>query len=132
MSPTLQLVELIFVPFVVRKGEFLDDDLGVNQTSKIDYQKRFPVIPMYSMCQEASVCRGSAWNENSESLQVDWRRETISHCNLIPLLEMLRFTHRIHLLLLLVDELVLVEIHSIRVARLVIPIFEHKHVAVTH
>ena len=31
-SPTLQPVELILVLFVVRKGEFFDDDLGVNQT----------------------------------------------------------------------------------------------------
>ena len=44
---------------------------------------------MYSMCQEARVCRGSAWNENLESLQADWKRKTISHCNLIPLLELL-------------------------------------------
>ena len=58
--------ELILVPFVVRKGEFLEDDLDVNQTWNIDYQKRFPVIPMCSMCQEASVCRGSVWNENLE------------------------------------------------------------------
>ena len=36
------------------------------------------------MCQEANVCRGSAWNENLESLQVEWKRKTISHCNLIP------------------------------------------------
>ena len=70
--------------FVVRKGEFLDDDLGVK---KIDFQKRFPVIPTYSVCQETSVCRGSAWNENLESLLVDWKRKTVSHCNLIPLLE---------------------------------------------
>ena len=32
MSPTLWPVELILVLCVVRKGEFLDDDLGVNQT----------------------------------------------------------------------------------------------------
>ena len=50
-------------------------------------KKRFPVIPMYSMCQEAGVCRGSAWNENLESLLADWKGKTISHCNLIPLLE---------------------------------------------
>ena len=31
-SPTLQLEELILVLFVVRKSEFLEDDLGVNQT----------------------------------------------------------------------------------------------------
>ena len=86
-SPTLQPVELILVLFVVRKGDFLDDDLGVNQTWKNDYQKRFTVIPMYSMCQEAGACRGSAWNKNLESLQVDWKRKTISHCDLIPLLE---------------------------------------------
>ena len=75
--------------FVVCKGEFFDDDLEVSQTWKIDYQKRFPVIPMYSMCQEAGVCRGSAWHENLESLQADWNRKTISHCNLIPRLEIL-------------------------------------------
>ena len=74
---------------MVRKGEFLDDDLGVNQTWKIDYQERFPVIPMYSMCQEANVCRGSAQAENLEYLLVDWERETVSHCNLVPLLEII-------------------------------------------
>ena len=31
-SPTLSPVELILVLFVVRKGEFLDDDLGMKQT----------------------------------------------------------------------------------------------------
>ena len=35
-------------------------------------------------------------------------------------------------IILLVDILVLVEIQYIRVERLVIPIFEHKHVAVAH
>ena len=63
-SPTLQLEELILVLFVVRQSEFLEDDLGVNQTWKIDYPTRSRVIPMCSMCQEASVCRGSVWNEN--------------------------------------------------------------------
>ena len=56
---------------------------------KLITKKRFPVIPMYSMCQEASVCRGCAKHENSESTQADWKRKTISHCNLIPLLEIL-------------------------------------------
>ena len=51
---------LILVLFVVRNTEFRDEDLGVSQ---------IPVIPMYSMCQEAGDCRGSAWNENLESLQ---------------------------------------------------------------
>ena len=88
-SPSLSLVELALVLFVVRQSEFLEDDLGVNQMQKIDYQKRFPVIQTYSMCQEAGVCRGSAWNENLESLQVHWKRKTISHCNLIPLLKIL-------------------------------------------
>ena len=46
---------------------------------KIDYQKRFPVIQMNSTYLEADVCRGSAWIENLESLQVDWKRKTISH-----------------------------------------------------
>ena len=32
---------------------------------------------------------GSAQNENSESLLVDWERKTISHCDSIPLLEIL-------------------------------------------
>ena len=76
-SPTLWLVELILVLFVVRKGEYLEGDLRVNQKWKIDYQKTFLVILMYSMCQEASVCRGSAWSENLESLQADWKRKTI-------------------------------------------------------
>ena len=49
-SPTLQPVELILVLFLVRKGDFLDDDLGVDQTWKIEYKKRFTVIPMYSIC----------------------------------------------------------------------------------
>ena len=83
-------VELILVLIVVRKGEFLEDDLGVNSMLKIDYQKRCPVIPLYSMCQEAGVSRGPAWNENLESLQLDWKCKTISHCNLIPLLEILQ------------------------------------------
>ena len=39
------------------------------------------------MCPEAGVCRGSALNENLESLQADWERKTISHCDFIPLLE---------------------------------------------
>ena len=43
----------------------------------------FLLIRMYSMCQVANVCRGSAWNENLESLQVDWKRKTIFHYNLI-------------------------------------------------
>ena len=42
------------------------------------------------MCQEASICRGSAWNEILESLQADWKRKTISHCNLIAHLENLQ------------------------------------------
>ena len=42
------------------------------------------------MCQVASVCRGSAWNENLESLLVDWKLETISHYNSIPHLEILQ------------------------------------------
>ena len=42
---------------------------------------------MYSMCRVACVRRGSPWNENLEALQVDWKRETIFHNNLIPLLE---------------------------------------------
>ena len=45
---------------------------GVN-CRKIDYQKRFPVVQTYFMCQVA--------------LLVDWKRKTILHCNLIPLLE---------------------------------------------
>ena len=44
---------------------------------------------MYSMCQEAGVYRGAARNENSESSKVDWKRKTISHCDLIPLLDIL-------------------------------------------
>ena len=32
MSTTLLPVGLILVLFMVRKGEFLEDDLGVNQT----------------------------------------------------------------------------------------------------
>ena len=36
----------ILVLFVVRKTEFLEDDLWVNHTQEIDFQKRFPVIPM--------------------------------------------------------------------------------------
>ena len=59
----------------------------MNQTWKNTFQKRLPVIPMYSMCQEAGVCRGSAKSENSESSQVDWKRATIFHYSLIPHLE---------------------------------------------
>ena len=58
-----------------------------NQTWKIVFQKRFLVIQTDSMCQAAIFCRGWAWNENSESLQVDWKRESTFHCNLIPHLE---------------------------------------------
>ena len=48
---------------MVRKSEILDDNLAVNQMKKIITKKTFPAIPMYSMYQEAGVCRGSAWNE---------------------------------------------------------------------
>ena len=41
--------------FARRQIEFLEDDLSVNLTWKIDFQKRFPVIQIDSMCQEASV-----------------------------------------------------------------------------
>ena len=81
------LEELILVLFVVRKTELLEDDLGLNQTLEIDNQNRFPVLPMYSMSQEASVCRCSAWNEKLESLLVDWERKTVSLCDSNPLIE---------------------------------------------
>ena len=42
---------------------------------------------MNSMYSEANVFRGSALNENLELSQIDWKRETISHQNLIPNLE---------------------------------------------
>ena len=38
------------------------------------------------MCQAAIFCRGWAKHENSESSQVDWKVETIFHCNLIQYL----------------------------------------------
>ena len=74
--------------FARRQIEFFEDDLWVNQTSKYDFQKRFPVMKIDSMCQAAIFCRGSAKSENSESSQVDWKRETT--CNLIPRLENLQ------------------------------------------
>ena len=44
-SSTLQLKELILVLFVVRKNEFLGDDLGVNQNVKNRLQKTFSCNP---------------------------------------------------------------------------------------
>ena len=77
-----------FVPWSLNwVQQFFEDDFGTNQLWKIDYQKRFPVIQMNYMYSEADVCRGSAGNENLELSQVDWKRETIFHCNLIPHLE---------------------------------------------
>ena len=129
---------------------------GWNKRRKLITKKRFPVIQMYSMCQEACVCRGSAWNEHLESLQADWKRMTISHYSLnCTSWNSHRITHRIHLTLhflqlsfcivslfywnfctetssTLVIEIALFEIQKISVVRLAIPIFEHKHVAVAH
>ena len=89
----LLLVELILSLFVLRKSEFLDNDFGTNQTQNINFQKRFPVVQMHSMCQVAGVCRG----DNLEALLVDWERKTISHCDLIPLLEILLTHSQFHL-----------------------------------
>ena len=69
---------------VLYNSKFLEDDCGMNEMQKIDNQKRVPVIQMYSMCQEACVSRGSAWNQNLKSLHVDWNVKTISHCDLFP------------------------------------------------
>ena len=54
---------------------------------KMISKKRSPVLQIDSMYQAATFCRGWVANENSESSQVDWERETIFHCNLIPHLE---------------------------------------------
>ena len=78
---------VILALLVLYKSEFLDNYFVMNQMWQSDYLERSPVIQMYSMCQVASVCRGLARNENLESLQVDWKRETISHCNSVPLLD---------------------------------------------
>ena len=83
----LLLVELMLSLFAFHLGEFLEKDFRENQVWKIDYLKRFPVTRVHSMYQMASICCGSAWNENLESLLVDWERETISQCNSIPLPE---------------------------------------------
>ena len=85
-SPSLHLLHVLFAH---RQIEFFEVDLGMNQMWKIDHQKRFPVVQMHSMCQVASVCRGSAKNENLKSLLVEWEREKASHCDSIPLLEIL-------------------------------------------
>ena len=52
-------------------------------------KKRFLVVQTYSMCQVASVCRGSAWIEDLERLPVDWGREKVFHLKSITLLEIL-------------------------------------------
>ena len=57
--------------------------LGRIKGRKIDYQERFLAVQTYSTSQLASVLRGSAYNENLESLQADWKRKTISHCDSI-------------------------------------------------
>ena len=85
-SSSFRLEGLLLGFFARRQIEFFEDDLWVNQTC---YRTLFPVIQIDSMCQVAGVCRGSARNENSESLQFDWQRRTVSHCNSIPLLEIL-------------------------------------------
>ena len=74
---------------VSHNNEFLEKNFGANQIKKIEYQKRFPVIQVHFIFQMASVCRGSAWKKNLESLLVNWECKTISHCNLIPLLEII-------------------------------------------
>ena len=50
---------------------------------QIDLQKRSPVLQIDSMYQTATFCPGWATNENLESSQVDWKRETIFHKNFI-------------------------------------------------
>ena len=50
----------------------------------MDFQKRSPVLRIDSMYQAAIFCRGWAKHEYSESLQVDWKRGTTLHKNLIP------------------------------------------------
>ena len=62
----------------------------MNQTWKIDFQKRFPVIQIDSTCRAAICCRGQAWTWNSESVHVDWKRKKTFHYNLIPHLEILQ------------------------------------------
>ena len=69
-SSSFRLQGLLPGFFARRQIEFFEDDFWVNQTSKIDFPKRFPVIQVDSMCQAAIFCRGWAWSENSESLQV--------------------------------------------------------------
>ena len=53
-------LESILSLLVSYNGEFLDDDFGTNQMWNIGYQKSCPVVQTHSMCQAASVRRGSA------------------------------------------------------------------------
>ena len=64
-SSSLAPVELILIFFVVRKGEFLDDVLGVNQTQKTDHQKRSVVV---SMCQGAGGVAAQHGKSNCNSI----------------------------------------------------------------
>ena len=45
LSSSFRLQGLLLGFFARRQIEFFEDDLWVNQTWKIDYQKRFPAIP---------------------------------------------------------------------------------------
>ena len=71
----------------------------------------FPCSPyVFHVSRGQAFVADSAWNENLESLQADWKRKTI----------------------LLVNELVLFEIHFFHDERPVIPILERKLAAVAH
>ena len=65
--------------FVVRKGEFLDVDLGVNQMCKIDYQKRFPVIQIGV----AALCSGFCARSLLSCRKLHWSR--FEHWPFFPL-----------------------------------------------
>ena len=49
------------------------------------------------MCQVACVCRGSAWNENLESSQADWKRKQSPTVIWFHFLKFSWVIHRIHL-----------------------------------
>ena len=100
MSPTLKPVGLILVPFVVRKGEFLVDDLGVNQTWKIDYQKRFPVSQIDSMYQAPTffvAAQHGTRTRNHDKLTGNARQS--STFILFHILKISRIIYRFHVFL---------------------------------
>ena len=100
--PWISLSSLVWIVFVIpasgTASRFLCTSSDWIKRRKLISKKRFPVIQIDSMYQMSSVCRGWPKNENSESSQVDWKRETTFHYNLISHPEHIsRITRRIHL-----------------------------------